>query len=93
MCRNKFHEYFLLNIKIESQLILIVVIDSPKSSELFGTLIKFELSEKHIKFEKKNLHDFDKSADLLSKRQKHEEDFFSNYVCFSKSPNLKMKET
>ena len=34
----------------------------------------------------KNLpHSFDKSADLLSKRQNHEEDFFSNYVCFSKS--------
>ena len=37
----------------------------------------------------KNLpHGFDKSADLLSKRQNHEEDF-SNYVCFSKSPNFK----
>ena len=37
---------------------------------------------------KKNLsYDLDKSAALLSKRQNHEEDFFSNYVCFSKSPN------
>ena len=32
---------------------------------------------------------FDKSADLLSKHQNHGEDFFSNYVCFSKSPNFK----
>ena len=30
MCRNKFHEYFLLNLEIESQLILIAIIDSPK---------------------------------------------------------------
>ena len=38
----------------------------------------------------KNLpHGFDKSADLPSKRQNHEEDFFSNYMCFSKSPNFK----
>ena len=35
---------------------------------------------------------FDKSADLLSKCQNHEEDFFSNYVCFSKSPNFKQNE-
>ena len=37
----------------------------------------------------KNLpHGFDKSADLLSKCQNHEKDFFSNYVCLSKSPNF-----
>ena len=42
MCRNKFHEYFLLNLEIESQLILIIIIDSPKTSELFGTLIEIQ---------------------------------------------------
>ena len=50
--------------------------------------VKFGLSEKHTKFEKNLPHGFDKSADLLSKRQNHEEDFFSNYVCFSKSLNF-----
>ena len=33
---------------------------------------KLGLSEKHTKFGKKNPHGFDKSADLLSKRQNHE---------------------
>ena len=42
MCRNKFHEYFLLNLEIESELILIIIIDSPKTSELFGTLIEIQ---------------------------------------------------
>ena len=37
--------------------------------------LKFGLSEKHTKFEKNLPHGFDKSADLLSKRQNHEEDF------------------
>ena len=42
----------------------------------------------------KNLpHGFEKSADLLSKRQNHDEDFFSNYVCFSKSPNFTAQQT
>ena len=50
--------------------------------------IKFGLSEKKTKFEKKLPCGFDKSADLLSKRQNHEEDCFK-YVCFSKSPNFK----
>ena len=37
----------------------------------------------------KNLpHGFDKSADLPSKNQNHEERYFSNYVCFSESPNF-----
>ena len=36
----------------------------------------------------KNLpHGFVKSADLLSKRQNHEDDFLKFRVCFSKSPN------
>ena len=36
----------------------------------------FGFSEKRTKFEKNLPHGFDKSADLLSKRQNHEEDFF-----------------
>ena len=43
--------------------------------------IKFGQSKKHTKFEKNLTHGFDKSADLLI--------IFSNYVCFSKSPNFK----
>ena len=39
-------------------------------------MIKFGLSEKHTKFEKNLPHGFEKSADLLSERQNHEEDFF-----------------
>ena len=39
-------------------------------------ILKFELSENHTEFEKNLTHGFDKSADLLSKRQNHEEDFF-----------------
>ena len=41
----------------------------------------------HTNFEKNLPHGFDKSADLLSKRQNHKE-VFSNYVCFSKSLNF-----
>jgi hypothetical protein len=38
---------------------------------------------------KKNLpHGFDKSADLLSKRQDHEEDFFSSYDFTSASQKI-----
>ena len=40
------------------------------------TAIKFNLIEKHTKFERNLPHGFDKSADLLSRRQNHEEDFF-----------------
>ena len=40
MYRKKFHECFLLNLEIESQLILIVIIDFPKTSELLGPLIE-----------------------------------------------------
>ena len=39
-------------------------------------MIKFGLSEKHTKFELNLPHGFEKSADLLSERQNHEEDFF-----------------
>ena len=38
--------------------------------------VKFGLFEKHKKFKKNLPHCFDKSADLLCKRQNHEEDFF-----------------
>ena len=38
--------------------------------------VKLGLSEKHTKFEKNLPRGFDKSADLLSKRQNNEEDFF-----------------
>ena len=48
-------------------------------------LLKFGLSEKHIKFEKNLPHGFDKSADLLSKRQNHEKDFFKFCVLLRKS--------
>ena len=47
--------------------------------------LKFGLSEKHTKFEKNLPHDFDKSAELLSKRQNHEEDFFKLCVLLKKS--------
>ena len=47
--------------------------------------LKFGFSEKHSKFEKNLLHGFDKPADLLSKRQNHEEDFFKICVLLRKS--------
>ena len=46
--------------------------------------LKLGLSEKHTKFEKNLPHGFDKSADLLSKRQNHEEDFFKLCVLLKK---------
>ena len=49
------------------------------------TTLKFGFSEKHTKFEKNLPHGFDKSADLLSKRQNHEEDFFKLCVLLNKS--------
>ena len=54
-------------------------------------LLKFGLSEKHTKFEKKNSHAFDKSADLLCIRQNCEEIFFKLYVLLEKSDNLAVK--
>ena len=47
--------------------------------------VKFELSEKYTKFKKNLPHGFDKSANLLSKRQNHEEDFFKLCVLLKKS--------
>ena len=47
--------------------------------------LKFGLSEKHTKFEKNLPYGFDKSADLLSKRQNHKKDFFKLCVLLKKS--------
>ena len=47
--------------------------------------VKLGLSEKNTKFGKKKYHGFDTSADLLSKRQNHEEDFFKLCVLLRKS--------
>ena len=47
---------------------------------IFSSILKFGLSE--------NLpHGFDESADLLSKRQNHEEDFFK-FCVFLRKPEL-----
>ena len=46
-----------------------------KALEVIKCQVQFGLSEKHTKFEKNLPHGFDKLADLLSKRQKHDEDF------------------
>ena len=51
--------------------------------------LKFGLSEKHTKFEKNLPYGFDKSADLLSKRQNHEEDFFQMLCASQKVRTLK----
>ena len=48
-------------------------------------LVKFGHSEKHTKFEKKIPHGFDKSADLLSRGQNHEEFFFKLCVLLKRS--------
>ena len=53
-------------------LLLATICFSKTVSTLYS---KFGLSEKHTKFEKTLPHGFDKSADLLSKRQNPEEDF------------------
>ena len=50
-------------------------------------LTKFGLSEKRTKFEKNLPHGFDKSADLLSKSQNHEEDFFQ-IMCASQKVRI-----
>ena len=48
-------------------------------------IVKFGISEKHTKFEKNLPHGFEKSADLLSRCQNHEEDFFKICVLLRKS--------
>ena len=56
-----------------------------QSFDNFLFFIKFGLSEKRSKFKKNLPHGFDKSADLLSKRLNHEEDFFKICVLLRKS--------
>ena len=46
------------------------------AKRLLNLFLKFGLLEKHTKFERNLPRGFDKSADLLSKRQNHEEAFF-----------------
>ena len=64
----------------------------PGTSTIVGKqkLLKFGLSEKHTKFEKNLPYGFDKSADLLSKRQNHKADFFKLCVLFKKSELYKV---
>ena len=53
-------------------------------------ILKFGISEKHTKFEKKNLsHGFD----VLSKCQNHEEDFFKLCVLLRKSELYLLSES
>ena len=53
-------------------------------SLIWSLYIHNVIGKKHTKFLKKNLHrGFDKSADLLSKRQNHKEDFFFQIMCAS----------
>ena len=51
-------------------------------------IVKFGLSEKHTKFKKNLPHGFDKSAELLSKCQNHEEDFFKLRELLKKSVGM-----
>ena len=53
--------------------------------------LKFGLSEKHTQFEKNLAHGFDKSADLLSKRQNHGERFFQ-IMCTSQKVRTLIKK-
>ena len=55
-------------------------------------MLKFRLSENHTKFEKNLPLGFDKSADLLSKRQNKRE-IFSNFVAILQCLNFKDHET
>ena len=55
-------------------------------------IINFRLSEKHTKFKKNLPHGFDKSADLLSKRQNHEEDLFQIMCASQKVRFLKPRQ-
>ena len=58
-----------------------------------GRSVKFGHSEKHTKLEKNLPHGFDKSADLLRKRQNHEEDFFQNLCASQKVRTLQKVAT
>ena len=54
-------------------------------------MLKFGLSEKHKKFEKNLPYGLDKSADLLSKRQNHDKDFFQIMFASQKVRTLELK--
>ena len=60
-----------------------------EGSKIEEKVIKFGLSEKHTNFEKNLSHGFDVYSVNQLICQNHEEDFFSNFVCFSESPNFK----
>ena len=47
-------------------------------------MLQFGLSEKHTKLKENFPHGFDKSADLLSKHQNHEEEFSKHEQDISK---------
>ena len=49
------------------------------------SLVKFGLSKEALKVWKDLPHGFDKTVDLLSKRQKNEEDFFKICMLFRKA--------
>ena len=55
-------------------------------------MLKFGLFEKHIKFEKNLPYGFEKSADLLSKRQNHKENFFKLCMLLKKSEFYESKK-
>ena len=57
-----------------------------------SNLVELGLSEKHTKFEKNLPYGFDKSADLLNKRQNHEEDFFQIMCASQKVRTLLQKK-
>ena len=57
----------------------------PLFAHLNYFFLKFGLFEKHSKFEINLPYGFDKSADLLSKRQSHKKYFFKICLLFRKS--------
>ena len=77
------HLAFVIKIQIITHQNLIEQASKPN-------IIKLGLSRKHTKFEKNLPHGFDKSADLLSKRQNHEEDFFQ-IICASQKVRTLLK--
>ena len=82
--------YFLLYIYIK-ELFLFLKISSPFYSSITSFIcdfIKFGLSEKHTKFEKKKILMVLTNQLIYLVNVKTMRKIFSNYVCFSKSPNL-----
>jgi hypothetical protein len=73
-----------LGLALENSLFVTMFIE--KSFILHNFPLRFGLSDKHTRFEKFFLkYGLDKSADLLSKRQNHEEDFFKLCALLKKS--------